>query len=385
MAEVRHLGYFPFCIRERAEDGQPFRMWDGSTFHTVQYTEDGETAPNSQWIYQDIANVQGTIPSKSSSKLITVYGDGTDYFIGPLSLEELMYFYWRPKQYVSSIDDQYQISIDGITNTYGRWVSDNNFPTPNYTWISETETLNSINKTLIWPNDQHSFYTQINTFVRFMNEKQLVCSNPYGNTPFFFMSMEFYQSNDASNSRVGEVRLTSDCTVRMSLDYQTAIKVSDDTYYLKFTGLGGGVDGINFKSIGFQEKYTETAGTSNPLSDVVIEYKSEVFAYGFPYPSLAEINPLNINTSNPPPVYLSDKEIFLTINFPSGSRVFKTRVFMSDWSGFKDGNDGTIIHLTDGPMLKMSINFPEHFEYDPNDGKGPIYDKYTGAKIRTDR
>ena len=32
-----------------------------------------------------------------------------------------------------------------------------------------------------------------------------------------------------------------------------------------------------------------------------------------------------------------------------------------------------------------SFEIAEWWEYDPNDGKGPIYDKVTGAKIRTDR
>jgi hypothetical protein len=73
-------GYLPppNCITEYAEDGEKVEWWDGTT------------------LYQ-------SNPSKSSSEMVSVVGDGTAYPVG-FSLEELMQLYWRAKQYKVTID-----------------------------------------------------------------------------------------------------------------------------------------------------------------------------------------------------------------------------------------------------------------------------------------
>ena len=411
MASVHHLGLFPFCIKEVAEDGKPFEKWDLFTTHIHQFTPDGETAPDSLWIYQEYENSGGTQPSKLSSKLITVYGSGTRYFVGPLSLEELMYFYWVPKKYSATINGQYETSIDSITNTYGDW---ENAGEGQYVWAPFQETLGPLQSTLRYPNDSGILPRrntgQLTEFTRLINppppfdynnfwgdgpldERQLVCSpsnsfinfgsgqnnindgGVYGDFPHFRLDMSSFVEQDASVENFGGISLGLRCAFETIIDYRQAIKTGNDAYYLPI-----GRTGIYFESVGVQQKNTRTPTTFPEYADTS-EYTYELFAYTFPLPY--EINPLSISTPNPPPIYLSNKEISLTINFPSGARTFKTRVFMSDWTGYSRFGE-TIKHLNNGPMLDISISLDEYFEYDPNDGKGPKYDKTTGAKLRDD-
>jgi hypothetical protein len=75
-------GHFPFCVAEVAEDGEPFEVWDGTTYYTPSLT---------------------STPSKSSSELVTVVGDGTNYPL-KLTLDEVMSLYWQQKIIQVSVD-----------------------------------------------------------------------------------------------------------------------------------------------------------------------------------------------------------------------------------------------------------------------------------------
>ena len=93
MSQVTALGYFPFCVPEVAEDGNPFQTWDGSTLYSV----------DSQISF----NVPNEAPSKTKDSLVTVYGPGSLYPIGPLTLEQAAYAFWKVKKWDVSI--QYQV------------------------------------------------------------------------------------------------------------------------------------------------------------------------------------------------------------------------------------------------------------------------------------
>ncbi len=76
MASVHATGLyngFPFLIPALAEDGQPFQQWDGSTVYN------------------------GYIPSKSSSRLVRVFGVGSHFCIR-FTLSQLAEFFWRASQ-----------------------------------------------------------------------------------------------------------------------------------------------------------------------------------------------------------------------------------------------------------------------------------------------
>ena len=67
-----------------------------------------------------------------------------------------------------------------------------------------------------------------------------------------------------------------------------------------------------------------------------------------------------------------------TINFGRGVEADTTLVYAQ-----QTATSSTGYNIATVPDFK--IEAAEWWEYDPNDGKGPIYDKVTGAKIRTDR
>lgn len=113
MSHVTMLRSFPFCVPRLAEDGEPFQQWDGQTYYSV----------DSQFSF----NVPQQAPSKTEDSIITVYGQGSMYPIGPLTLEQAMHAYWKVKEWSVTInyDIQHQTppveGYDPVPPINGTW------------------------------------------------------------------------------------------------------------------------------------------------------------------------------------------------------------------------------------------------------------------------
>lgn len=386
MAEVRHLGYFPFCIRELAEDGEPFEEWDQSTLYNFNNNGDNQ-------------------PSKSSSERITVYGNGTRHFIGPLNLEEVMYFYWRPKIYSVSILGTYPISVGSVTNTRGQW-NNNNAPPPEdltWTWTSSQDTIDGISATLQSPQNLGSPNQFLfETYTRpFNSELSLICNG--SNTGelesvFLTTGLNFSQENDSpleGGFAIGNVQISSQIFAAPLFNMGDIIKVKNNEYYIGFLGVA------YLQIASRKERFTQVPDGPSvvvfpreqnfPFPTITsIEYEVEYSNYFFPnnsgFGSMAGGEFVGVGDP-----FLTNKNSFnLTLNFPNGSKTFSTDVYMYEYetTPFPPSpqfSAYTVNKKPNAPNLNIEINFPEHFEYDPNDGGGPIYDSTTGEKLREDR
>lgn len=355
MAEVRHLGYFPFCIKEVAEDGQPFETWNKSTYFNNQGNNE---------------------PSKSSSELITVYGSGTRHFIGPLSLEELMYLYWRPKTYSISILGQYPISVGSVTNTRGQWNNDN-APAPSdltWTWTSSQDTINGISATLQQPQNSEGL-TEDLTYVRpFINELNLIC---IGSNEAIDLTtgLFFSQENDSpldEGTAIGNVQLSSRIYANTIFDWNhNIIKVNNNQYYIgyyssaylqvysrkeRFTQVPDGPSVVVFPR---EQNFPYPTITS---VEYEVEYSNYFFPnyYGFGSMSGGEFVPIG------EPFLTNENSFNLTLNFPSGPKTFSTDVYMYEYeeNPFEPSpqySSYTVTKKSNAPDLSILIDFPEYF------------------------
>lgn len=94
---------FPFPIWELAEDGQPFEIWDGTTFSS-------EDPPPLM-----MTPLAGGRPSKESDSYVTVVGNGTMYPVG-FTLEKFTEFFYRNKVMVFNCYATYP--AEDITGLY---------------------------------------------------------------------------------------------------------------------------------------------------------------------------------------------------------------------------------------------------------------------------
>lgn len=101
---------FPFPIPELAEDGEPFKTWDGSTVHTLQ-----------EAIEADNDLPSGTISvhymSSSSSKPVTTAGPNSAYCIGPFTRKEAIKLFWRIREFHRTITIEASMDAMAANNT----------------------------------------------------------------------------------------------------------------------------------------------------------------------------------------------------------------------------------------------------------------------------
>ena len=116
-APLLHNG-FSFEFPQLAEDGLPFSLWDKSTVYKkypVYYPDDDLTKPP---VLVPDALPESITPSKSSSKLITVYGEDSIYCL-KLSLDQLAELYWRAAWMKFSVDTDATLEGNAsITTTF---------------------------------------------------------------------------------------------------------------------------------------------------------------------------------------------------------------------------------------------------------------------------
>lgn len=85
-------GCFPFCVKEKDQNGNPFQEWDGVTVWQPPLPLEG----GEPWIlyYDTYYGENLHIPSGSSEKFVDVIGDGSIRPIG-FTREQLAEFVWR--------------------------------------------------------------------------------------------------------------------------------------------------------------------------------------------------------------------------------------------------------------------------------------------------
>jgi hypothetical protein len=334
MATVRHLGLFPFCVKELAEDGQPFEVWDGVTL--FETTIDGEEGPS--------------FPSKSSSKLITVYGNKTEYNFG-LTLHELMLIYWRVSKYKITIDGDFEVSLPSLTHTVTKTQC-------GYS-VTATATADASSASLLLPfSDEASSFSE--------NESGKVCYEQ------FFLNIinsdgdDSFDDNVQNNSAqspppgcftsakaVAYQRVDAGITVSVGFDpfsdvQVISVKQQDGTFIYypnSFFGAGSSASTLTEKSEG-------------DGANMQRERKSNRVSTSFgPVPSGANVT--------------------LTIGFPWGDKDFTLPLYrFLIFTG--ETADTALPSIAD---LSVKLSF-EYWPYDPNDGLGPIYDSATGEQLR---
>ena len=101
-------GYFPFCVREVAEDGEPFEAWDETTYLTT--------------VIPAGFGPGGTrkIPSKSPATFVTVYGKHTQYPVG-LTLDQISWLYWRVSHWDSGFQNMAEEVVPAATANGGSY------------------------------------------------------------------------------------------------------------------------------------------------------------------------------------------------------------------------------------------------------------------------
>jgi len=122
---------FPFLIPQLAEDGKPFEEWDGATVFKPH---------NPLGTTPDIT----VYPSKSSSQLVRVYGDGSNYCL-KFTLAQLVEFYWRAK--IIALSQSGFPVLTGTTSvsvTGGHWVSSGT----TWNWVTDSSSASVSGKTL---------------------------------------------------------------------------------------------------------------------------------------------------------------------------------------------------------------------------------------------
>jgi hypothetical protein len=107
-------GHFPYPVKRLAQDNQPFEPWDGETFYSGQI-------------------------SKSSGQMVHTAGQNSYYDIGPLTLEQASFLFWRVTEWeakleidVTAASGPVSVSIAGevdgtITGKRGYVVADEEF------------------------------------------------------------------------------------------------------------------------------------------------------------------------------------------------------------------------------------------------------------------
>lgn len=329
MATIRHLGAFPFCIREFAEDGKPFEEWDQET------------------LFSDM-------PSKTSNEEVTVYGSGTRHFIGPLTLDELMFFYWKPKTYRISIDGEYSFSVDSVFNSYGYWDNNQN-------WVPVQYTVPALNATFSWPANATDGVIGIDEYDRrvdegfggkfYTSEKDLVCPPiPFSNDPFPFFVIGMSDDGSIFNADPNSpsfnfmgffVNLTCE------FHYQDAVKTQDGEYYLSISPVSNNTSPlIAVGYAGTRVQYSANPDSGFPITNEETIQTREIAGYFFPSWSDAKD--------------LHDEEIKIAINFPSGPKDFYTKTFINNVNPLPSGWE-----RIPTPQLNISISFDELWEYNP--------------------
>lgn len=310
MASISHLGHLPFCIPEVAQDGKPFQVWD-------QVTLFGKNKP-----------------SKSASEDITVYGSGTEYFIG-LTLEELMLFYWKAKTYKLSFANKFTFTTPQVSVTTGYW--DTSVDPPE--WVSTPRYAAPIN--FVYDGTQLS-----DTFT----EQYSICADP-ARFPYFNLSVvEFEESTDEEDptEAYSYVELSLDVFgLHMAaiaglgnLDYFGVIKGQDGLYYISLGDLGFSTFfGMYGKIYTYGANFTPT---SYPDYSVDVIYDNSFLnpkTFGY------ELNPSIDNET------LSEHILRFHIDFPSGRKTYTTKL----WGG--DNLD------TPPPIPELVLTFEEFVDF----------------------
>ena len=372
MANVHSLKLFPFCIPEKAEDGLPFEQWDGTTY------------------YSPVGLNFDNMVSKSSTEFITVYGNGTPNFIGPLTLDELTTLYWRPKIYRASLPEEFSTSVEGGTQEYYKFVPQP-YPAQGY-YEFTTEVTPVINKTF----SQDSFVSDstatfggvaVDTYdrsVSHVDETYLVCftddaenedTSAINQNPFVF-GFIFEKENNTEILRAAN-RLGVYLGFRFKINFEKTIKVSEDSYYAHLDGQ------LNF---GIQRRIRDVIQSAEG-KDPDTNQIDRLFYWAFPVARvITGFFGIDGGVEDDSKV-LVNNELKFRINFPDKTKEFSTNVFRyASPIPPSIGDNYTAVYEVEetGPMFSIDLNFPEYWEYDPNDGKGPIYDKFTGAQIRSD-
>jgi hypothetical protein len=360
MANVHSLKLFPFCIPEKAEDGLPFEQWDGTTYYPTDLNFDNKV-------------------SKSPTEFITVYGNGTPNFIGPLTLDELMTLYWRPKIYRASLPEEFSTSVEGGTLEFYKFVPQP-FPLQGY-YEFVREVTEVINKTFSQKNEAGAdTYDRSGSHV---DETSLVCftdgaenedTGLINQNPFRFDFLFEKENNTTQFAEFAANKLVVYLFSSFKIDFEKTIKVSEDSYYAH---LGGQLNFSLQRTI--RDVIQPSQGEESNLTEIV-----RVFYWAFP---VARINTTLIGLEDDAAKVPDNNELKFRIHFPNGTKEFSTNVFR--YANVPVANEGPNYKFSyeieeTGPMFSIDLKFPEYWEYDPNDGKGPIYDKLTGAKIRND-
>jgi len=119
-------GYFPFCVREVAEDGEPFEEWDQTTFFVE---------------IDDLDFPEGNLryASKITTGRVTVYGKHTPYPVG-FTLQEMSWLYWRISKWDSGFQDMTNLTVPAITANGGHYT----FINPDFTWNPDSVTSDAL-------------------------------------------------------------------------------------------------------------------------------------------------------------------------------------------------------------------------------------------------
>jgi len=334
MATVRHLGLFPFCVKEFAEDGEPFEVWDGVTLFKT--TIDGEEGPS--------------FPSKSSSELITVYGNGTEYNFG-LTLSELMLIYWRVSKYKITIEGDFVVSLPSLTHTVTKTECDYS--------VTATATAGAVSASLSLPvSDEASSLSE--------NESGKVCNEQ------FFLNIinidddasfdDDVQNNSAESPPIG-CFVSAKAVASQRVDASIVVSVGFDSF--------NDVQVISVKQqdgtfIYYPKSFFGSSSQASTLTE-----KSE----GDGANMQRERKSNRVSTDfGPVP---SGANVTLTIGFPWGDKDFTLPLYrFLIFTG--ETADTALPSIAD---LSVKLSF-EYWPYDPGDGLGPIYDSATGKQLR---
>jgi hypothetical protein len=334
MAGISHLGFFPFCIKELAEDGEPFEEWDQSTV------------------------VDENMPSKTSDEPVTVYGSGTEYFIG-LTLDELMYLFWKPKQLKLVFEGQYELSLPEISVVDGYW--DDSDPPQ---WIEVPRTADAIDMTVAYPDDATTTTDTWNSPAA--TEKDLVCELKSPNSddpiwPQFGLYLEKTETTfdeDAVENAVNGIIFFASVD-SFFLGGKGVIKGSDGLYYPSTAAPSEDPTWFSYGASIVHYGYNATPATY-PDADIDVVYPFNVGNLaGFTYQIPASVD---ITT-------LSEKELKFHIEFPSGRKTFTTKLWGSETEDIPLESpvpeDETEDIPSPVPNIELVLSFEETWQYAP--------------------